>query len=218
MRTHPSFPRPAASPSPGRAAFTLIELLTVIAIIGVLAAIIVPTVGAVRASARASQCASNLRQLGVATTLFAADNRDRLPRRTWEFVFDLWPYAQGAGRPLPVISGNPPPDLAGTVFECPAVGEDASAVKRSYAMNARLLGPVDSVPEVRTRDLKMPSITLLMGDVLGGSQLYRTTLNPRHRGRVNLLYADGHVAGSPLTPELVGADDSVYWTPLWLGR
>jgi prepilin-type N-terminal cleavage/methylation domain-containing protein/prepilin-type processing-associated H-X9-DG protein len=209
----PSSPRRRAC-----AGFTLIELLTVIAIIGILAAIVIPVVGSVRASARASQCASNLRQLGMATTLFAADNRQRLPRRTWEFVLDLWPYVQGTERPLPVISGNPPPDLAGTVFECPAVGEDTMAVKRSYAMNARLLGPVASVPFVRTSDLKMPSITLLYGDVAGSSQLYRTTLNPRHKNRVNLAYVDGHVNSSTLTPELAGSDDSVYWTPVWLGR
>lgn len=61
------------------AAFTLTELLTVIAIIGVLAGILIPVVGAARQSARASQCASNLRQIGAALRLFAAENRNHLP-------------------------------------------------------------------------------------------------------------------------------------------
>jgi len=60
-------------------AFTLIELLTVIAIIGILAAILIPTVSAVRDSARASQCVSNLRQIGNAIHLFAEDNNDLIP-------------------------------------------------------------------------------------------------------------------------------------------
>jgi prepilin-type N-terminal cleavage/methylation domain-containing protein len=64
---------------PSRAAFTLIELLTVIAIIGILAAILIPTVSRVRDSARASQCQSNLRQLGQQVLLFAADYRGVVP-------------------------------------------------------------------------------------------------------------------------------------------
>ncbi len=58
--------------------FTLIELLTVIAIIGILAAIIIPTVGAVRASARAAQCKSNLRQIGVAALVWSAEHKDNI--------------------------------------------------------------------------------------------------------------------------------------------
>ncbi|MDR1280080.1 MAG: DUF1559 domain-containing protein [Opitutaceae bacterium] len=60
-------------------AFTLIELLTVIAIIGILAAIMIPTVGAVREKARAVQCTSNLRQIGNALQMFVGDNKDHLP-------------------------------------------------------------------------------------------------------------------------------------------
>lgn len=59
-------------------AFTLIELLTVIAIIGILAAIIIPTVGKVRQSARRAECASNLRQLHTAIMLHAQDEKDTL--------------------------------------------------------------------------------------------------------------------------------------------
>lgn len=61
------------------AAFTLTELLTVIAIIGVLATIIIPVVGKVRQTSRQSVCASNLRQVGIAMNSYLADHREALP-------------------------------------------------------------------------------------------------------------------------------------------
>jgi len=61
-----------------RHAFTLLELLTVIAIIGILAAILIPVVGAVRASARSAACVSNLRQWHTAWVVWANDNDDRV--------------------------------------------------------------------------------------------------------------------------------------------
>ncbi len=62
-----------------RGAFTLIELLAVIAIIGVLAAIIIGSVSKIRDAARRTTCTSNLRQLGTAFNLYAADNRGLYP-------------------------------------------------------------------------------------------------------------------------------------------
>ncbi|MBI4624494.1 MAG: prepilin-type N-terminal cleavage/methylation domain-containing protein [Verrucomicrobia bacterium] len=61
------------------AAFTLIELLTVIAIIGILAAIVIPTVGTVREKAQRAVDANNLREIVKATQIYAGENGDRLP-------------------------------------------------------------------------------------------------------------------------------------------
>jgi prepilin-type N-terminal cleavage/methylation domain-containing protein len=63
------------------AAFTLIELLTVIAIIGILAAILIPVVGMVREQARGAKCLSNLRQIGFAYQFYSNDHRGYLPDR-----------------------------------------------------------------------------------------------------------------------------------------
>lgn len=52
-------------------AFTLIDLLTVIAVIAILAGILIPALSSVRESAKEAECASNLRQIGVAMQLYA---------------------------------------------------------------------------------------------------------------------------------------------------
>jgi prepilin-type N-terminal cleavage/methylation domain-containing protein/prepilin-type processing-associated H-X9-DG protein len=67
-------------------AFTLIELLTVIAIIGVLAAILIPTVSKVRQSARNAQCVSHLREWGRIILLYSNDNKGNYYTLNWGSV------------------------------------------------------------------------------------------------------------------------------------
>ncbi|MDR1281627.1 MAG: prepilin-type N-terminal cleavage/methylation domain-containing protein [Opitutaceae bacterium] len=60
-------------------AFTLIELLAVITIIGILAAIIIPVAAHVRKTAQLARCTANMRSIATAVLLFTQDNRGNLP-------------------------------------------------------------------------------------------------------------------------------------------
>ncbi len=60
-------------------AFTLIEMLVVVAIIALLVAILLPSLSKARQAARVTLCLSNLRSIGSASTMYMSDNRDWLP-------------------------------------------------------------------------------------------------------------------------------------------
>lgn len=112
-----------------RRAFTLIELLLVIAIIAILAAMLLPTLARSKATAQRIKCVSNLHQLGLATQMYWDDNAGNCFRYTGGFTNGgqlfwfgwLGPGAEGE-RPFDATTGALFPYLQGRGVElCPSL-------------------------------------------------------------------------------------------------
>lgn len=202
---------PPAHPHPSPRGFTLIELLTVIAIVGVLAAIIIPVVGKVRASTRASTSASNLRQIGAANLLYAQDNRNFIvpvrassPGRIWMQL--LVPYADPSKPDTFIFSDA----IVNTIYRDPAVPEriNGDFYSQGYGMNWKPMLPEDTRfndeqiggwmvrPKVSTithptrRLLAVESNLWLIDDQSGTAAQIAFS---RHGNNVRVIFFDGHV-------------------------
>jgi len=75
------------SPASRERAFTLVEMLVVIAVIAILAALLLPALARAKLKAARAPCANNLRQLGIATQMYADDHADRLPGPLWQGLY-----------------------------------------------------------------------------------------------------------------------------------
>ena len=146
--------------------FTLIEMLVVVAIIGVLAAVTFPVLATARKKAWQTTCSSNQRQLVLAIHSFAQDHEELLPSTA-----TVWKDT----------------NIDPGILLCQAGG--ASAVANSYVYNARIAGKA-------LGELPDPTVQLLTADgVTNANNLLYTgdDIDLRHTGKAVLSYADGHV-------------------------
>lgn len=145
----------ALNPRQNRAAFTLVELLVVLAIIGVIAAMLLPTLGRAKRSAQSVACVSNLRQLGIALVLYVQDNNDRLPSCA------LLP---SVNTNLPAITVPLLPYLKNPeIFRCPADKVMFPVEQTSYEWNMYLNGSSYDHPEDWS-----PATRVIVETIFGG--------------------------------------------------
>ncbi len=209
-----------SSPRRSAAAFTLIELLTVIAIIGILAAILIPTVSSVREKAKQVQCASNVRDWGRAIMMYASENKNRYAIKdgsSWWFQYSTSASNTVYGTYFGLKRG----DYAG-VSQCPvqATKEGGSSLENTHFLMTRPSQDIGGTPLtanlVQINKIRSPSKYVLMveraypsanspDNPVNGSDyenMQITNQNARqnaqgfvrHSGKMNTLWADGHVS------------------------
>jgi prepilin-type N-terminal cleavage/methylation domain-containing protein len=173
-------------------AFTLLELIVVVSIIGMLASIAVVTYSKIQSRARRTRCQKNLNQLVSAVTQYAGANRSMLPPhqmsmgsadpdRWWGYdsvareddeddvrPADIWDYAGGTSK----------------VFECPAKVSEFEMTPRSvsYGYNAWFMGwsdggsgsPTEEYGATPLRQLSMGSIQGASSKITFGDSVYHS--------------------------------------------
>lgn len=167
------------------AAFTLIELLVVIGIIGILASLLMPAFSRAKGKANDIKCISNLRQIGIALSIYADENQGRLPFAERRPSTPVDP-AHVLPRIVNVLSNHVGGAVA--IFKCP--NDRAGYFQKegsSYEWNYQANGQPIVLPGVIS-GIQMTAVKArLMYD-------YENFHPGSTNGTKNVLHGDGHVA------------------------
>jgi prepilin-type processing-associated H-X9-DG protein/prepilin-type N-terminal cleavage/methylation domain-containing protein len=197
-------------PGPAARAFTLVELLTVILIVALLATLILATASRPIALARALVCRQHLRDWGLATRLYADDHDDLLPpegfpnpteRHTNQGWYIQLPRQIQAPRyhDQPWRT-NPAAALGNSPWLCPVNRRRSNGNNLfHYCLNQNIDGTSASEASVRLASIPEPTHLVWLFDSknlpgVGSSNFTHTNL---HSGGAHFLFLDGHVAGYP---------------------
>ncbi len=203
-----------------RCAFTLIELLVVIAIIAILAAILFPVFAKAREKARQSSCASNTKQMGLATMQYAQDYDERMALQA-DWAYAGTPAAPNTNRNFWRYSLQPY-IKNWQVMVCPS--GDRSDISSISFNGTRMYGYNVHVRGISLGEMRQPAQLYVIGDAMhwdindggqGWALAYsnicsaqcnadrRVPDNARHNQGQNISFADGHTKWQSAS-EIVG--------------
>lgn len=186
----------------GAAAYSLTELIVVIAVVGLLLAILIPVIASFRTNSETARCAANLRQIGNASHLYISEHEGRL------FPDKFFYYPQVLGNYLDL----PQKTQQDTVFTCPALkrlvnGEFATSSwhNRTYSINNYIL-PTTGTTGRHIDEIQEPARMILLADGVAVYPGFSNTITPAqardttstlypHQSLNHALFVDGHVDG-----------------------
>lgn len=194
-------------------AFTLIELLVVVAVIAILAALLLPSLTRGKESARSIACVNNMRQLGVAATLYSADT-GRFPSFLEWIGTDLT-----KGQLFPYLNSR-------DVYRCPSETGWIVAgipthpitypIAHSYMMNCEMCHAHDAstclAPSRTDYFHEETNLTETVGDSMSGTP-FRARLAFRHNQREHFLFVDTHAERLKLQEYNAAISDPRFWYP-----
>ncbi len=215
--------------------FTLIELLVIMAIIGIIIAVLVPAIGKVKDSARRAECANNLRQIGMAFYLYLDDHNEMFPPGGGGGPADRGPADIWGGGPTRAWEDKLKQGYIddANVFICHAtervseymiegelIEKDVTYKENYYGYNGYLgglsynFGPPLATPvgpPKKLSDVATPSATIMCADAdrLGGCSMEGFpdfAISDRHSKGANILFVSGAAQWFP-----VDAIDDAWW-------
>lgn len=190
-------------------AFTLVELVVVVTILGMLVALLLPALASSRAKAQSVRCVANLGQWGLAFRMYADNNEDYLPRRGQgvqaldrvdrpdDWFNALPPYFNLPPFGLLATNNQAPEARSQSVFVCPTARKTAGKYFLSYGMNMNL-SPWNLPRAAKYGEVAQPTYVVAMADAPGAYSSTYPSVRPygavaRHSRRINLLFLGGHV-------------------------